>query len=88
MLCETIIQKFDEMVPNLYNEKDRARGYILSTDRLGKVTHFPFLAMAIGVVTNQFKKFTSLGQVSSLGSEMKHFAKSQGKSAYLIDRRR
>jgi len=44
--------------------------------------------MAIGVVSNQLRPITSLGEVSKIGAEMKQFAKENKGSSYAIDRRR
>ena len=88
-LCERVIERFDVLVPTFYSEADRARGYVQAEDRRGKKTQFPLLSIAIGVVTNQYKTLTSLGEVSSIGTEMKHFAKEKKDkgSAYAVDRR-
>jgi len=89
-LCQKIIKAFDAKVPDFYNPEDRARGYIETKDRRGQVTKFPLLSMAIGVVTNSLKPISSLGEVSKIGAEMKHFAKENKEkgSSYAIDRRK
>lgn len=88
-LCQRVIERFDAIVPSFYSEADRARGYVQAEDRRGKKTQFPLLSIAIGVVTNQYKTLTSLGEVSSIGTEMKHFAKEKKDkgSSYAVDRR-
>jgi len=89
-LCQKIIKVFDAKAPDFYTPEDRTRGYVESKDRRGQVTKFPLLSMAIGVVTNQLRPLTSIGEVSKIGAEMKHFAKETKDkgSAYAIDRRR
>lgn len=87
-LCEKIIKGFDETAPLFYNETDRARGCITSTDRQGNIKQFPFLSIAIGVVHNKFRNLTSLGQISQIGSELKKHAKASTKSCCIVDRRR
>jgi diguanylate cyclase (GGDEF)-like protein len=89
-LCKKIIAAFDQKSPEFYTPEDRTRGFVTTKDRKGKVTEFPLISMAIGVVTTQVRKITSLGEVSKIGAEMKHFAKDQKekRSAYAIDRRR
>lgn len=44
--------------------------------------------MALVIVSNGDKRFTHPGEISSMASELKSFAKSFGKSAYVLDRRR
>lgn len=90
IMCQQIIQNFDAKSPQFYSDEDRARGFIITKDRKGQTTQFPLLSVSIGVVTNQWRVISSLGEVSTIGAEMKHFAKEKkGKgSAYAIDRRR
>ncbi len=89
-LCQRIIKAFDAKVPDFYSPEDCAREYVETKDRRGQVTKYPLLSMAIGVMTSQIKPFTSLGEVSKIGAEMKHFAKEKKEkgSSYAIDRRR
>jgi diguanylate cyclase (GGDEF)-like protein len=89
-LCKQIIADFDSKSPGFYTEEDRTRGYVTTKDRRGQVTQFKLLSMAIGVVTSVVRKITSLGEVSKIGAEMKHFAKDhkEKRSAYAIDRRK
>lgn len=86
-LAKRIIQDFDTLAPSFYNEEDRQRGFIISTDRRGEVQKFPFLSVSIGIVHNASKKLSSLAQISQIGTELKHHAKQAGKSAYVVDRR-
>jgi len=86
-LAKRIIQDFDTLAPSFYNEEDRQRGYIISTDRRGEVQQFPFLSVSIGIVHNASRKLSSLAQISQIGTELKHHAKQAGKSACVVDRR-
>ncbi len=90
MLSQTIIERFDAKAPSFYNDEDRARGYIETKDRKGQMTRFPLLSIAIGVVSNMFRPMTSLGEVSHIGAEMKHFAKEKKDkgSSCALDRRK
>ncbi len=89
-MCKRILAAFDAKSPEFYTEEDRARGFVSSKNRKGEVTQFPLLSMSIGVVTSQVRKITSIGEVSKIGAEMKHFAKEhkEKRSAYAIDRRK
>lgn len=89
-LSSKILQAFDASAPGFYTPEDRARGFITTKDRRGAETRYPLLSMAIGIVTNQYRKHLSYGQVSAIGSEMKRYAKEhrdQG-SFYAVDRRK
>jgi PleD family two-component response regulator len=89
-LCKKILKIFDAKVPEFYTPEDRARGYVEAKDRRGQTTKFPLLSMAIGVVSNSLRPLTSIGEVSAIGAEMKHFAKETKDkgSSYAVDRRR
>jgi diguanylate cyclase (GGDEF)-like protein len=86
--AQRIIAEFDASVPAFYNEADRKRGHIVSTDRQGNVKEFPLLSVSIGICHNANKKLESLAQVSQLGAELKKAAKELPGSKYLVDRRR
>jgi len=89
-LCRSIIKNFDARSPEFYSAEDRARGFIITKDRRGNETKYPLLSVSIGVVSNYHRVISSLGQVSKIGAEMKHFAKEHKDkgSYYAIDRRK
>lgn len=88
-LCKGIAEKFDAASPSFYNDEDRAKGYVITKDRRGLESRFPLLSLSIGVVSNQHRSLSSLGEISKIGAEMKHFAKEQTTrgSRYAFDRR-
>lgn len=87
ILCRSIIKDFDQEIPNLYDEEDRKRGYIVTKDRLNKTRKFPLMTISIGVVTNKSRKFTSPAEISDVGAELKRYAKLKKKSSYVVDKR-
>lgn len=87
-LAGRVVSAFDEIAPSFYGKEDRGRGYIVSTDRQGNIKKFPFLSIAIGIVHNTLRPLLSFAHVSNIGSELKKAAKSRGKSAYIVDRRK
>lgn len=87
-LSKAIASAFDEMAPGFYNADDRARKKIAAHDRQGNPVEYPLLSIAIGVCHNTIHPLTSYAQVSSIGAELKSFAKRQEGSSYRIDRRR
>jgi len=86
-LAKQIISDFDRIAPSFYTEEDRKRGYIVTTDRRGNLQEFGLLSVAIAVVHNGHKELSSLAQISHIGTDLKHHAKSQPGSAYAMDRR-
>ncbi len=88
-VCEEVIKNFDQIVPIFYDEKDRVRGYIASVNRKGEPTQFPIMTVSIGVaLSSNITKLTHFGQITSVATEMKKFAKKYTGSCYKIDRRR
>jgi diguanylate cyclase (GGDEF)-like protein len=85
--CEEIIETFDELIPFQYTEEDREAGYFLGRDRRGNILWVPIMTLSIGVVTNEYRKFTHTARVSELATEMKTFAKKMPGSVYAVDRR-
>ncbi len=88
LFCSYIIEKFEEMVPSLYDEDDVERGYIITKTRQGNVQEFPLLTISIAVVTNERRNFTHHGQISKAASELKTYIKRIPGSKYLKDRRK
>jgi len=86
--CREIIRRFDEEIPHLYDPEDQARGYVMGKTRQGQEAQFPFIGIALVIVSNSDQRFTHPGEISSMASELKGYAKSFGKSAFVWDRRR
>jgi len=87
-VCETIIREFDAMVPPLYSDADRARGYLIHLDRKGQEVKVPFLSISIALVTNEQQPLTHPGQVAEIGAELKAYAKQFDRSIYVKERRK
>lgn len=85
--CKELIDSFDRIVPSFYDAADREAGYIQSLSREGKAQKFPIMTISIGVAIAQPGVFSHYGEVTSLASEMKSYAKKQTTSSYQINRR-
>jgi diguanylate cyclase (GGDEF)-like protein len=86
-VCHQIIRQFDAMVPQLYDEEDRARGYLLHKDRKGQEVKTPILSIAIALVTNERHPLEQLEQIAKIGAELKAYAKQFERSLYVRERR-
>jgi diguanylate cyclase (GGDEF)-like protein len=86
-ICAALMEGFEQASPLFYNERDRLRGAIVSTDRRGETCLYPLVGLAIGVVTNQYRPIRSIEEVSRVAAEVKKKAKEAERSAYYIDRR-
>ncbi|MBI1884277.1 MAG: response regulator [Chlamydiae bacterium] len=86
-LCTEIIRRFDQFAPTLYDSKDRERGYLVLKDRQGNLQEFPLMTLSIAVVTNEKKPITHAGQIHTIATELKKYAKTLPGSNYVRDRR-
>jgi diguanylate cyclase (GGDEF)-like protein len=87
VVCDHIIQLFDELIPYQYTQEDRKAGYFLGKDRRGTIHRIPLMTLSIGIVTNFLQDFSHTAQVNELAAEMKSYAKTLPGSVYVVDRR-
>ena len=86
-ICQTIIERFDQAVPGLYDAEDRDRGHIEIENRRKEIERFPLMSISIGVATTDRRDFTHHGEAVSVAGELKEFTKRTKGSSYAIDRR-
>ncbi|MBN2482600.1 MAG: response regulator [Candidatus Omnitrophica bacterium] len=86
-IAQDIINDFERATPQFFDEKERLQGYILTKDRSGIEQKFGFVSVSIAVITNRYREFTHIGQISSFEAEIKEIAKKQLGSTYVVDRR-
>jgi len=82
-----VCQRFDALVPTLYDPADLERGGVEVRDRQGNLRTFPLLTISIGVVSTVRRSFTHYAEVVTVATEMKQFAKREPRSSYAVDRR-
>ena len=87
LACQRIVENFDSIVPHFYDEEDRARGFIQSTDREGNMRTFPLMAISIAVVFNVGGRLKHYGEASQIAMTLKKKAKENPKSSYVLDMR-
>lgn len=85
--CKAVLAAFDGIVPHFYDEEDRQRGGIISTDRQGVLRAFPLMALSIAVVFNRNGSLRHYGEASQLAMNLKKKAKEAPLSNYVLDRR-
>jgi diguanylate cyclase (GGDEF)-like protein len=88
LLSLEIIRLFDTRIPSQYEPEDRDRGYIISTDRQGKVNNFSIMTISIAVVHNSYRGLEHPGKVAQIAAELKKYAKNMQGSNCVFDRRR
>ncbi|MEW6097328.1 MAG: response regulator [bacterium] len=87
LICQEIIKEFDKAIPDLYSKEDLQRGYIISLNRKGEKAKFPIMTISIAVVTNKKRDLKHLVEVSTIGTELKEYAKTFFGSNYIVDKR-
>lgn len=87
-LCQDIIINFDNNIKQFFNDEDIERGYLEVANRKGIIEQFPITAISIGVVTVEPGEYTNPLEIGEVGAQVKHLAKKQIGSAYVVNRRR
>jgi diguanylate cyclase (GGDEF)-like protein len=87
-IAKKIISEFDKVSSTFFDEKDRVKGYIETKGRDGEIHKFGFPTISIGIITNLYRNFSHIAQISSWGAEIKGFAKKFPESKYIFDRRK
>src|SRR4029077_17357987 len=83
-----ITRRFDEAVPDLYDEVDRERGWIEYEDRSGTKLKTGLLSVSIGIVLAEPGSYESAAALASRAAEVKGVAKRMPGSRWVVDRRR
>ncbi|MFA5008275.1 MAG: response regulator [Candidatus Omnitrophota bacterium] len=86
-IAKKIISDFDKVSPKFFDEKDRIKGFIETKGRDNEIHKFSFITISVGIITNLYREFTHTAQISSLGAEVKGFAKKFTQSKYIFDKR-
>jgi EAL domain-containing protein (putative c-di-GMP-specific phosphodiesterase class I)/GGDEF domain-containing protein len=86
-ICLAALKKYDEGILLFYTPEDRKKGFVVVENRRGKPEDFPITSISAATVTNEYKQFKHIGQLSALASELKRYAKSFKGSCYVRDRR-
>ena len=87
--AEEICERFDALAPNLYDEADRKVGSIEVADRRGVAQRYGLLSLSIGIAATDRRDFEHPGQMVTVATEMKRYAKTRTtqRSNWAIDRR-
>lgn len=86
-ICKKIVADFDRAIVSFYDEEDRSRGYVVTKNRAGQLCKVPIMSISAGIATNERAKFTHIAEIIQTVTELKNYAKTIGKSIYIIDRR-
>ena len=87
-VCKRIVADLDQGIISFYEEEDKKRGYIIAKNRAGQLSKIPIMTISIGVATNEQRKFSHIGEIIQVVTDLKNYAKTFEKSIYVKDRRR
>jgi diguanylate cyclase (GGDEF)-like protein len=87
-VCRTIIDYFDQIVLDLFDEGTKRQGYYNGTNRKGEMEKIPLLSIAIAVVPMNSDKIRHMAKVAEVGAELKKRAKEAVGSHYVVDQRK
>ena len=87
-LCQNILAYFDANVKRYFTDEDLEKGYIEVANRKGIIEQFPLTSLSIAVVVADVGRFGNILEISEVGAQVKHAAKSVMGSSYAVDRRR
>lgn len=86
--CRAALEQFALHIPTLLSDEDRARGGLVSEDRRGENTFFPFPTLSIGAVVVHANELTSHLEVSAAAADAKKQAKRISGNSLFTERRR
>jgi len=86
-VCQTIINHFDLIVLDLFDDEIKRLGYYHGTNRKGDKENIPLLSLSIGIIPMNMAKLKHAAKVSEVAAELKKLAKDSDHSRYVVDRR-
>lgn len=84
--CRTIIGEFDREVKGFYHQTHLAQQYVLTESRSGLMEEIPLVSISIAVVTNRFRRFNTIEDISGEAARIKKKCKMIHGSSYVDDR--
>jgi diguanylate cyclase (GGDEF)-like protein len=85
--AQTLVERFQSLQQDFYNEADFKRRALFLENRRGAVIEYPLMTLSAALVTNERRTLVNYVQVSELLSEMMGYVKSQGGGQWARDRR-
>lgn len=86
-ICSWMVKRFDETIPDFYDQQDKARKHIEVENRSGSLERFPIMSITIAVVNTVTEKVSSSHAIAERAAELKKYLKRFQGSNYLSERR-
>ncbi|MFC1894826.1 GGDEF domain-containing protein [Candidatus Dependentiae bacterium] len=76
-ISQQICNNFDKQIIKFYNPLDQKHKKIITHDRKNNLVEFGIMTISIAIITNEYKKLTTIGQISQIAAELKNYAKTK-----------
>jgi diguanylate cyclase (GGDEF)-like protein len=83
--CATLIEEFNSVVKGFYHSQHLSQQYVLTENRSGHVEEIPLVSISVAVVTNRYRSFHSIEDISEEAARMKKRCKMVQGSCYVDD---
>ena len=87
-IAKKIINDFDLKIKDFYSDEDKKRGYIRSKDRKGRDETFPIMTLSLAGASSAVSSIKSYGELTNIAVGLKHKAKEEVKSNFVLDQRK
>lgn len=87
-ISQDILANFDDGIKKYFTEDDIEKGYLEVANRRGIIEQFPLTSLSIGVVAVEPGEYKNSLEIGEVGAQVKHLAKTQVGSAYVVNRRK
>ena len=85
-ICQYLVVAFDSISPKFYTESDANKGYILTSGEDKEGEAVPLVSLNIGGISNEYKKYATVGEAINSLILLHDLAKSDSKSRYILER--
>jgi diguanylate cyclase (GGDEF)-like protein len=86
-ICSNIVKRFDETIPDFYDQEDLRKKHIEVENRTGTLERFPIMSITVAVVNNAAERIGSSHAIAERAAELKKYLKRFQGSNYLSERR-
>ena len=86
--CQVIIDNFNDIVSDLFDDEEKTRGFYIAQDRKGEPMQVPLLGISIAVVPTNGPQIKHAAKIVEVAAELKKLAKKSPVSCYKVHQRK
>jgi diguanylate cyclase (GGDEF)-like protein len=83
-----IIKRFDKGIIDYYSDDDVENRYVKVLNRRGKLEKYPLMTISVAMISNKYRKYSTVLELGEDGASVKKMAKTIPGSTFLENRRR